>query len=268
MSDNTVLADLRASLHTSVSQVKSFTTCPMKHHLQYVRGVEPAFRPSPLVFGVTVHAALAIFYTVMQASGDKPPAELLTDSFSDRWHKEQDVSVPIDFDDGDEDGKLLDAGVALVQAFHENATVEQVQDVEAPFAIDLIDPATGEVLDVRVVGAVDLVTVTDGHVVIWDHKSVARRFTNSQLSYDIQPSVYCNAWRDDDGSLPAFQFQCLIKTKKPGWQINRVVREEKDVTEAMETIVSVQRAIEQGVCYRVRSWACETCPYRYACDGV
>lgn len=261
------LKSLRQRLHTSVSQTKSFLICPMKHYLQYIRGAEPAFRPSSLVFGISCHVALAVFYNSMKESGNKPPLELLTEAFADHWTKEQDKPIPIQYDDDDQGGKMLDAGVSLLGVFHENATIEQVEAVEMPFAIDLFDSETGEQLDAQLIGAVDLITESNGHVVITDHKTVARRYSTAQVAYDIQPSLYCHAFRDEDDHLPDFQFQLLVKTKKPGWQLNRVQREERDIREALETVVAVQQAIENGVNHRLRGWACATCAYEYACSG-
>ena len=52
------LAELRRTPHTSVSQLKSYQSCPRRHSLQYIDKAEPAFRTLALSFGTAFHGSV------------------------------------------------------------------------------------------------------------------------------------------------------------------------------------------------------------------
>jgi hypothetical protein len=61
--------------------------------------------------------------------------------------------------------------------------------MEHGFTITLHDLDTGEPLEEQLVGTMDLLIREEGRVVIVEHKSAARRFTDDQLRYDLQPTA-------------------------------------------------------------------------------
>jgi RecB family exonuclease len=66
--------------------------------------------------------------------------------------------------------------------------------VEAPFAVPLVDQATGEVLDRHLVGTLDLVErAPNGGVVVVDLKTAARKYTDLQVEASLQLSIYSYA---------------------------------------------------------------------------
>ena len=50
-------------------------------------------------------------------------------------------------------------------------------------------------------------------------------------------------------------------------KIAEVSRDEHDEADFLKTVVGVLRAIEAGVDYPVRGWACRSCPFAHACIG-
>ena len=270
MNGNTApdLATLRESLHVSYSQIRSYTICPAKFNHSYILGTAPSHRPVAMVLGGTIHKALAAFYSHVQKSGEAMPLESVCDVYRAAWEAEMDREIPIVFDDGADSGKVLDQGIGLLTAFHAKAQIPQVVSVEEPFAVDLMNPATGEVRDMKLIGAFDLVTMENNHPVIIEHKTAARRYSKDQLAYDLQPSVYAYAADQMGMDSPDLRYQLLLKTKTPGHMLCDIQRTESDIREMLETIISVLDGIEAEVFYRQRGWACGDCQYAYACGAT
>ena len=261
------LSILRESLHVSYSQIRSFMICPAKYAHNYILGTEPSHRPVNMVLGGAVHHSLANHYDHIMEKGTKPEEEALLSWFRDRWDEEMDRPIPVLFDEKKDEGAILDAGIDLLRTFHAKSDVPVVQAVEQPFSIDLVDPTTGEIMEPRLVGAMDLIVEEDGRPVVIEHKTAAKRYAQWQLDFEMQPAIYAHAAREIGIGEVGLRYQLLIKTKSPSLQLCNVERREKDITEALETTCDVLRAIEAGIFWRNRSWACADCPFAYLCNG-
>jgi hypothetical protein len=101
------LADLRAMPHVSVSQLKTFLSCPKKFYFQYIEKAEPAFRPVALAFGTAWHTVIGHHLT--HSTRELPvPREELRDLL--RRELEAEVmrdGIPVLFDD--EEAKRLNS---------------------------------------------------------------------------------------------------------------------------------------------------------------
>jgi len=164
---------------------------------------------------------------------------------------------------------VKDLGIAMLSSFHENGFVpDKVVGVEVPFAVDLADPETGEVLDIPLIGAVDLIAEKDGRVVLVEHKTAARRFDATRLRYDSQPTTYQYASRALRLVNPQLVFQILIKSgKKPACETIPITRSKESEIEMLHTFAHVLRGIEAGVFFRNRGWACGDCGFKHRCGG-
>ena len=258
---------LRERLHVSYSQIRTFLLCPARHQHRYLLGTEPSHRPVALVFGGAVHVALAAFYGHMMIKGEAMPLEALQDAFRDRWESEMDRPIPIVFDEQKDAGAFVDQGVDLLRVFHEKADMPEVVAVEQPFSVDLVDPVTGEVLDVKLVGAFDLITQEAGRPVIIEHKTAARKYTKEQLAWDLQPSVYAYAATELGMEDVGLRYQLLLKTKAPAIEVCEIERTPAHIREMLMTVSNVLRAIEAEVFYRSRGWQCADCPFAYRCNA-
>ncbi len=262
------LEELRQKPHCSVSQVKTYILCPEKYHHQYILHTEPSHRPSALAFGTSIHHALAIFYEYLKANKDKPAVDLLKTAFADRWDVELRDDLPVRFDDGQDPRKMKDMGVTLLNTFHDHGFLpDEVVGVEVPFTIDIADPDTGVILDVPLVGGIDLIAVLDGHLVIVEHKTAARKFAEDRILHDPQPTAYQLAARRMGFLNPAITFQLLLKTRNPTIENIPVTRSKAQELELLSTIASVLKGIGHGVFYKNRGWQCADCQYRWKCDG-
>ena len=259
----------RTTLAVSVSQVKAYLLCPRKYELHYIRGEQPAFVPVPLAFGSAFHEALALFYGWQITHPAPPSVEELTEVFAAAWSKFEDDDVPLGGDDEDVVAEShLDKGAAMLRVFHAHAAselAEKVVAVELPFQVSLYDSSTGEELEEKLNGVIDLITDNEGRKVIVEHKSASKKWTLDQLRYDHQVTGYQIAARELGMGDVGLRLQVLTKTKTPAMQIEYLRRDEQDEADFMATVVGVLRAIDVGVSYPIRGWQCRSCPFQSAC---
>jgi hypothetical protein len=263
------LARLREGLHVSVSQVRCWIACSQAYAYRYVLGTPPSHRSVALSFGSAVHHALALHYQKLKDTGTKAPVDELHAAFADRLDVEvSDTSVPIRYDDGDDAGRVKDKGVAMLSSFHEKGfTPDEVLGVEVPFGVGIPDPETGVVLEPMLVGAIDLVARHEGRVVLVEHKTAGKRFDAARLRHDLQPTTYAFAARSLRIVNPGLAFHLLLKSKGYQVEYTPVTRTKGDETEMIETFTAVLMAVEAGVFFRNRGWACGDCEFGYRCGG-
>jgi hypothetical protein len=139
--------------------------------------------------------------------------------------------------------------------------------VEHPFAVPLYDPITGEVLEEVLAGTLDLVVDGRGRPLIVEHKTSSRRYSDDQLTYDLQMSGYKYAARQLPVGDADLRFQILTKTKVPEVQLADVQRGPASVDVFLTTCIGVLHAVDQGIDYPLPSWQCRTCPFAYACGA-
>jgi hypothetical protein len=99
--------------------------------------------------------------------------------------------------------------------------------IEAPFNVELRDPITGEVLDEKLTGVIDLVAEREGRLRIFEHKTSARRYGRDQLDFDLQPTAYLYAARELRVEVEGVTFQVLTKAATPVVQVEDVERDRR-----------------------------------------
>ncbi len=258
-------------LHTSVSQLKLWLRCPRQFELKYVRGITAAFVPVSLAFGSAVHVALAAHYSELRTTGVPLRRDLLLDVFRDAWEKFTDGDIPLQQDeDADDPTDRVDQGVSVLDAFAAEAARARrftVEAVELPFTVPLHDPDSGESLEEALTGVLDLVIRERSRRrrTVVEHKTAARRWSEEQIHHDLQLSAYKLAARAAGMGEVALRLQVLTKTKTPAFQVAEVTRDRDAEADLVRTAVGVLRAIDAGVSFPVRSWACRSCPFAHAC---
>ena len=188
--------------------------------------------------------------------GDRPPPE-------GPLPLQDDEDEPVDT------GAVTDKGISMLDVFHAHVAKTMnghtVEGVEVPFVAALHDPDTGEVLDERLVGVIDLVLRHGDHRTVVELKTAARKWSEDQLAYDIQPTGYAFAGRQVGMGDVGLQLQVVTKTKVPVVQVADVERAPRDEDDFLRTAVGVLRAVDAGVAYPVRGWACKGCQFAHAC---
>ena len=262
------LEKLRQRLHVSVSQINTYVLCSEKYRHSYVVGTPPSHRPAALSFGSAIHHALAVFYGFIKAHGKKPSPGRIQAAFSDRWEVELRDSLPIQFKNGEDAGKVKDLGVAMLKRFCEAGFLpDKVIAAEQPFSVAIPNPETGMIHEEALVGAIDLVAEHQGQVIIVEHKTAARKFAQDRLQYDHQPTAYQFAARELGISNPGLAFQVLLKTRSPQVEFTTITRSKEHEEEMLSTYTQVLTAVAQGLFWKNRGWMCGGCQYRYRCDS-
>ena len=259
------LTEMREGLHVSVSQIKCYLRCPRQYQFRYVLGAEPEFIPANLVLGSAVHEGLAAYYRSVMATGDSPEQDVCRAAFCGTLAGFRKNKLPI------KDGEDMEAqGEALLKVFNETVfqNPPNVVGVEVPFTIELHDPVSGEVLEERLVGALDL-AIREGekHIVV-EHKTAAKKWSKDQIKNDGQLSAYKLVARKLGLGEVGLRLQVLTKTKKPAMVVENTERGDRDIQDFMATVVGVLRAVDAGVFYPIRSSMCGGCAFQRRCAST
>lgn len=261
------LQDLRRRPHVSVSQLKTYLQCPRRYFLQYVHRIPPAHRPVALPFGSAWHEAIGT-WLANSVVGDEVGRDVLKQVFTEHFERDlEENDTPVLFDDEDDTAgsatalahKMLDIFLTTVPL------PERVLGVEVPFSMELVDPTTGEVLPVPLVGAVDAILEEHGRPIVWELKTAAKKWSVDQLEYDQQATAYTRAMRLEGHHDVSVKMLVTTKTVAPVVQVEALTRSRADEDELSATAASVLRAIEAGVDHPVRGWACRGCAWASEC---
>lgn len=270
MTGAAALAQLREEHHISASAITTYLRCPRQSEFRLLK-TEPAHRPGSVSFGSAIHAALAVFYRHLLRV-EEAPVEEVHEVFADAWRHELEHPVPVLLDEGETPESMQSKGLALLAVFHEKAErPHRVLDVEAPFAVELCDPATGEVLPVKLVGVFDAVVqdagvqCADCATHILEHKTAARRWSADKLAFDHQVTAYSLAAPLMGFGNADVRIQVLLKQKKPDLEIHTTRRTAHDHRDLLQVIRGVTTAIDAGAFWPNRDWWCRSCPYAGPC---
>lgn len=252
--------------HVSFSQIDTFVRCPKRYEYKYIQRATPESRSFHLVFGVSIHDALAYHYKSRMV-GDPVPGDALLDRFRDAFRELSDEPgppIPYESVKVSQDG-AIDLGVEMLQKFTESARVpESVLEVERKFVCDIYDDE-GVMLEPQFVGYVDAVVDFGAGPVMLEHKTSGRSYGNQQLSHSAQPTFYLEAKEAEYGDM-GFLFQVLMKTKDRRFESHDVVRTAGQRAEAFDLLFNVLGAIKGGNSYRRRDWQCSSCEFRRRCN--
>lgn len=259
------LSELRKRRHLSVSAIKCFLSCPRKYHLAYVERARADYYPAALALGSAWHGAIASWLDG-EADAGALEAELRAD-LQERLRRDD---LPVLFDDPEEDAEHFTEGaVKMFKAFRECVRPpKKVLGTEIPFETAIADPRTGEALPVPVVGAIDAVVVEeDGLGRLWELKTAAKKWPSSggATEFDPQVTLYRKAARELGYQSIGLRILVTTKAKDTQVQILDVERSDADEAELAELFFDVYRAIEAGVSFRQRGWACRSCQYASSC---
>lgn len=254
---------LRRRPHTSVSAVREYITCPRRYFFKYVENMPPAFKAAAASFGSAWHAAIGYWLT-REAVRDEELATYFRDDLLARLAEER---IPVLFDDEDEnERKLVDAGLKMLRVFLARVRrPEVVLGVEVPFATELTHPRTGEVLPVPLVGALDAIVNDDGVKRVVELKTAKRRWSDDQLEFDLQVSIYKLAAASLGHGDAGLRLLVTTKGVHPEVQSEDLVRHDADVDEAVDVVFGVHAAVAAGADHRNRGWWCRSCPYASSC---
>ncbi|MBU1218369.1 PD-(D/E)XK nuclease family protein [Myxococcota bacterium] len=259
-------------IHVSASSVNAIIDgCPREVLYRYVLGLEPQDKSSSLILGSAMHEALAAFYLALQQS----KVEMKLADMVEIAHGVIESAQAINFKEGETLETLKAQASNLLTVWHKNGYRPQgtILGVEMKFSIDLKNPHTGEELQERLLGYIDLLTENpDGTMVVTDHKTIARRESDRGQSQDLQMGLYQYAVETlFPGRKVILQFQDIIKTKSPTVTITPVIEQDKNAAlkQVYSAITHMNTALmlpdPSVLLYRRPSWRCASCGYRAQC---
>jgi len=244
----------------SASQVNAYLACPLKYRFQYVDQIPRPWRVAAMAFGSSVHAAVEWFQR-QRLSGSLPSAEQVEQIFEADWYAQN--LEPLVFSERESKDGLLGKGRAMVRLYVEQADGTKPAAVEYPFEVELHDPETGEVFDLRLRGFVDLIE-EDGTVV--DLKTAGRSLEAGGLERHLQLSIYALAGLIQTGSVPRLRLDMLYKTVRPRLEKLETSRTTADLAWTAQLIREVALAIQTEHFFPNPSWRCQECEYFAHCQ--
>lgn len=244
----------------SVSQVNAYLACPLKYRFQYVDKLPRPWRVAAMAFGSSVHAAVEWFHRERLA-GRAPGLAAVHAVFDADWYA-QNVE-PLVFSERESREGLSEKGRAMLQLYVESVNGAKPVAVEQPFELDLADPETGEVLEVRLRGVIDL--IEDGDVLV-DLKTAGRTLESGGLERHLQLSTYALAYLLLQGKVPRLRLDMLLKTAKPRLEQHETTRSLEDLAWTARLIREVSNAIETEHFFPNPSWRCTECEYFAHCQ--
>jgi len=244
----------------SVSQVNAYLGCPLKYRFQYVDKIPRPWRVAAMAFGSSVHAAVEWFHRERLA-GRSPDVTGVLKVFDADWYA-QNVE-PLVFSEKESKEALTEKGRAMLQLYVESCNGATPVAVEQFFELDLADPETGEVLDLRLRGVIDL--VEEGEMLV-DLKTAGRTLESGGLERHLQLSTYALAFFLLHGSIPKLRLDMLLKTAKPRLERHPTTRSIEDLGWTARLIHEVAAAIQTEHFFPNPSWRCCECEYFAHCQ--
>ncbi len=251
--------------HLSASQIKTWLQCPQKYKLQYIDRIPWEVYPSAMLLGSAIHTALECFYREWQ-EGRLIQLGDLHEVFVEDWRQETDGRV-LDIQDHDE---IIHQGCELLTVFYDSIHPGNVVAVEDEFRIPLVDPDTGLILPVDLVGRFDLLEADDqGRISIVDHKVLSKRPADTDMVNNIQLWAYAYAARLR-GDIPAdenalLRIDALVKTKTVDFDQRFSIRTPESDSQFFQVAAGILHAIQAEVYPPNPGWQCQTCPVNRAC---
>jgi len=245
------------AIHLSHSQITEFLTCPRKYHLHRVLALPAAFMPSGLLFGVSMHAALAL-YNQRRLEGREAGFDELYGEFVNSWDAEQ---LPVFYKRGDDEAGLKGLAKGMLRSYLARpASSGEVVAVEEPFALGL----TGELPQVE--GRIDLIERTgDGGCVLTDYKTARSRRVPSPDQFVLYREAAARLGLADAERLRV-RYVLLLKTASADVQVVEVPVGPADLERLISIYVSAWREIERGCSFPRTGWWCKGCQWKGYCE--
>ena len=245
----------------SISQVQTYLGCPLKYRFQYIDKIAKPWRASALAFGSSVHAAVEWFHKERLA-GRIPELTQVVSVFDADWFAQN--LEPLVFADKDSNESLGEKGRHMLALYVEQAAAAKPQAVEEWFEVDLTDPETGEILDFKFRGVIDL--VEEGGTLV-ELKTAARALEQGGLERHLQLSSYALVFLLLHGSIPKLRLDMLLKTKQPRLERHETSRTVEDLSWTARLIERTGQAIAAGHFFPNPSWRCSECEYFAHCQS-
>lgn len=246
--------------HISPTAARLYLSCGLKFYFERVAEIKRPTAPG-LHLGKSVHAALQAFHLARWRGGDDSPGATET-AFRDAFWRLEREEGPVEFADGAEREKSLDAGLRVVRAYLESP--EALQGKPVGVEVYLSESIPG--LPVPLAGAIDLVQADLCPV---DFKSAASRPDPDQAAFENELQLVCYQLLIEataGKAPPSLDLVYLVKTKTP--QVIRVKvppAEDGRKDRAVAMLNAAVDGIAEGRFHPAPGMQCSWCAYRQEC---
>jgi putative RecB family exonuclease len=249
--------------YLSASRITQYLMCPLKYRLIYVDKVDPDFLPSNLVLGSCIHSAIEGFYHNWQ-EGLRLTPETVIELFEAYFDAGTDGKT---LEPGCDREVVKNIGKSLLTVFARDVQPAEVVGIEEKFRIPLVDKDTGEII-IDLVGVFDLIELdSEGTPVVVDHKTAAKRYSDTDLESNLQLTAYGLASRDlhkIDGPV-LLRIDAMIKNKVPVFDQRFTVRNTDHDQRFVKLAADVLDAMELGAFFPNTGWQCGSCQVKSHC---
>ncbi len=246
--------------HFSYSQLNTYMTCPLRYRLQYVELIPPAFTTSALVFGSSVHEAVAAFHQ-QRLVGDTLRPDQMLDVYRQAWASRNGEEIR--FCNGDNEESLEEKARHVLTVCHESFDPSvEILGIEEFFEVSISN--TVPVLQ----GYIDLIEQdAGGAVTVVDLKTAARKLSNGQVHSNLQLTAYAIGaqalgFNPDQLTL---RLDVVTKTKTPELVRYETTRTEHERERFCKLVTNVWHAIERETWFPRHDWLCQQCAWVEPC---
>jgi putative RecB family exonuclease len=247
----------------SASSIQLYLTCSLKWRFQYIDRLPRFTLSANQAFGTAIHAALNWLHKERKKGRTPALAEMLQ-VFDADWYAQTQTegNLKVQFDDDGDASLLAYKGKELLMQYY-HLPSGQIRESEMHFTLPLVNPTTGEVLDVPLRGFIDL--VEDDAIV--EFKAPQRAPPIADLPENIQLTTYSYAYEKLFGRPPReIRKVSLVRTKNPKIETQITSRDRRDYERLFHLGREVIKGIRAAVFIPNRGcWLCNDCEYDQDC---
>jgi RecB family exonuclease len=234
--------------HLSFSRIDRYLHCPEQYRLYYVENLRPKLTSASLVFGQTVHQALALMF---QEGHD--PVRSFHESWKDAKQAELKYSTRESWD------KLSDCGEGLLEKFVQEQVprLSDVTAIEKSFELNISE------LDLPFIGFIDLMAKLDGLDTVIDFKTSASGYAGHEAIMSDQLTAYQLAVPETQ----SLGLCVLLKLKEPRIDWHLTYRSGSQLWSYLHKAKLVAHEIKAGHFYKRPGKWCTWCDYLPVCLG-
>jgi CRISPR/Cas system-associated exonuclease Cas4 (RecB family) len=238
----------------SFSTVNQYVTCPERVWLEKVEHTpKKGGMTVNAVFGVAMHSTVAAFYRGL-LNKVVFNLETLFRVFKIRFN-----SIPVPEDPDLPKSELMDQAKDLLEQFVRLDPPKTIITIEQPYRFKMTPK-------LEVVCQPDLVIRDkDGTLTIIDWKTTGKKYAADQIrKVTEQTLVYGMAFHEPIKS------RALLFLRKKNSEIMDIPLNPDSIepSELIQKFSGVQKALENEIHYRNRTWMCNGCPYSYICNAT
>lgn len=251
-------SEARLPEHTSASQLSCYAACPRRYYYRYLAKLEPETKGEGLVLGSAVHSTLAWWFDERRIGRTPSGTERLAVLRAD-LHASLGEGCDAQVE------RLSAEAERLVDAFIARCGDLAVTHSEAPIAISLIDPETGEVMPRQLIGYLDF-CLAGGNVV--ELKTARTAYSRMAIVTNLQFGAYCAAL-DFAGGGGSLNLVALIRTKTARVQVETITPSSDRTRWFMSVACALERGIAAGIYPPAPSvMNCASCEFKGHCLGL